>query len=279
MTAARRSPPPPSFAAASMRVFDLSLGQMLWSRRTIFMLLVVGAPIFLALVTRVVQTAGIAPLRVNGARVGGAGIFGMMIWVLFLRFIVPVLGVFYGTSLIADEVEDKTITYLFTRPIQRGAVLVGKYLAYLACTVFVVLPSVMVVYFLIVPFGEIPATFGALLKDLGILGIGLAAYGALFALAGAALKRPLVVGLVFAFGWEQIALLMPGYPRRLTLAYYLQALVPHAMPTSETVSLLQAVVRDVPSAATSIVCLILSTIVAVALAARVVERREYVLEQ
>ena len=27
---------------------------------------------------------------------------------------------------------------------------------------------------------------------------------------GALLKRPLLVGLVFAFGWEQIVLLMPG---------------------------------------------------------------------
>ena len=66
----------------------------------------------------------------------------MMIWLLYIRFIVPVLGVFYGTSLIADEVDDKTITYLFTRPIPRGAVLLGKYLAYLACTVLLVLPSV-----------------------------------------------------------------------------------------------------------------------------------------
>ena len=64
-------------------------------------------------------------------------IFGLMVWVFFVRFSVPVLGVFYGTSLMADEVEDKTITYLFTRPIPRGAVLVGKYLAYLACTVCV----------------------------------------------------------------------------------------------------------------------------------------------
>ena len=39
----------------------------------------------------------------------------------YLRFSIPVLGVFYGTALIADEVEDKTITYLFTRPIPRGA--------------------------------------------------------------------------------------------------------------------------------------------------------------
>ena len=86
-------------------------------------------------------------------------IFGVMIWLLFLRFIVPVLGVFYGTSLIADEVEDKTITYLFTRPIRRSAVLVGKYLAYLVCTTLVVLPGVMLVYFLIVPFQQIGASF------------------------------------------------------------------------------------------------------------------------
>ena len=86
----------------------------------------------------------------------GPAIFGLMIWVFYLRFTVPVLGVFYGTSLIADEVEDKTITYLFTRPIPKGAVLVGKYLAYLACTFFVVLPSVVIVYLCIVPLQRQP---------------------------------------------------------------------------------------------------------------------------
>ena len=77
-----------------------------------------------------------------------------MMWLLYIRFIVPVLGVFYGTALIADEVEDKTITYLFTRPVPRGAVLIGKYLAYLACTALLVLPSVVLVFFLIVPLGR-----------------------------------------------------------------------------------------------------------------------------
>ena len=102
----------------------------------------------------------------------GPSIFGLFIWLLFLRFIIPVLGVFYGTSLIADEVEDKTITYLFTRPIARGAIVVGKYLAYLAATVLVVLPSVMVLYFLVVPTGggSLAAAFPALLKDLALLG-------------------------------------------------------------------------------------------------------------
>ena len=273
-----RRPNPPFFASA-MRVFELSLGEMLWSRRTIFMALVVGGPVVLALVARVLQESGVPALRVNGVRVGGTGIFGMMIWVLFVRFIVPVLGVFYGTALVADEVEDKTITYLFTRPIQRGAVLIGKYLAYLVCTTLVVLPSVMLVYFLMVPFSEVPSSFGLLVKDLGILAIGLAVYGALFALAGAVLKRPLVIGLVFAFGWEQVALLMPGYLKRFTLAYYVQSLVPHAMPSDGATSLLQAIFREVPSPMTSLFWLFFALGVSLFLAARAIERREYVLEQ
>src|SRR5687767_15478680 len=209
---------PKSPVSGAARIFDLSLGELIWSRRTIFMALVVGAPVVLAIVARIVQASGVAPLRINGVRVEAVSVFGMIIWVLFVRFIVPVLGVFYGTALVADEVEDKTITYLFTRPIQRGAVLVGKYIAYLVCTAFVVLPSVMIVYFMLVPFSDVPATFGLLLKDLGILAIGLAVYGALFALIGAVLKRPLVIGLIFAFGWEQMAMLMPGYLKRFTLA-------------------------------------------------------------
>jgi hypothetical protein len=261
------------------RIFDLSLGQMLWSRRTIFLAIVSGGPVFLALVARLVQASGVVPLRVNGVPVDGASIFGMMIWVLFVRFIVPVLGVFYGTALIADEVEDKTITYLFTRPIQRGAVLLGKYLAYLVCTALVVLPAVTIVYFLLVPPREIAASFMPLMKDLGILAIGLAVYGGLFALIGAVLKRPLLVGLVFAFGWEQVALIVPGYLRRFTVAYYLQSLVPHAMPSDGTISLLDVVLGEVPSPAASLFWLLLVLAVSLYMAARAVDRREYVLEQ
>jgi ABC-type transport system involved in multi-copper enzyme maturation permease subunit len=268
----------PLFGAA--RIFDLSLAEMIWSRRTIFMALVVGAPVLLATVARIIQASGIAPLRVNGVRVDAVSVFGMIIWVLFLRFIVPVLGVFYGTSLIADEVDDKTITYLFTRPLRRGAVLLGKYLAYLACTTLVVLPSVMIVYFLLVPFGDVARSFPSLVTDLGLLAVGIAAYGALFTMIGAWMKRPLVVGLIFTFGWEQFAMLMPGYLRRFTLAYYLQALVPHAMPADDGVaSLLQSVFSETPSAGLSIFVLIAVIGLSLAWAMRIVERKEYVLEQ
>jgi ABC-type transport system involved in multi-copper enzyme maturation permease subunit len=273
---------PRSLVSSSARIFDLSLGQMLWSRRSVFLGVLLGGPVVLAAAVRIVTaTTDLWRFSINGARVGGPALFGMIMWLLYIRFIIPVLGVFYGTALIADEVEDKTITYLFTRPVRRGAVLVGKYLAYLACTVLLVLPSVIVVFFLVVPLGggSIGASFPILLEDLGMLMVGLVAYGAIFAWVGARLRRPLVIGLVFTFGWEPTVLLFPGYLKRLTVAYYLQALVPHAMPEDSAVSVIMQLFREVPPVGTSLVSLAVITGLALWSAARAVEQREYVIDQ
>ncbi|HXW07760.1 MAG TPA: ABC transporter permease [Vicinamibacterales bacterium] len=281
---ARPLPPAPGYLTSSLRIFDLSLGEMLWSRRTIFMALVVTAPVLIALFVRLLVALG-APLLDGEAggtqvRMTGPAIFGLMIWVFYLRFTVPVLGVFYGTSLMADEVEDKTITYLFTRPIPRGAVLIGKYLAYLGCTVFVVLPSVVLVYLLVVPIrGSLGGSFVDLVRDLLLLALGLAVYGAVFAFVGAWFKRPLLVGLIFIFGWEQAALAFPGYLKKFTVAYYLQGLVPHAMPADGVLSMVQGIFRDSPGLFASLAWLAVIWAVFLGLGARVVGRKEYVLEQ
>jgi ABC-type transport system involved in multi-copper enzyme maturation permease subunit len=279
---ARRAP---GFVVSSLRIFDLSIGEMLWSRRTIFMALVVGAPVLVALIVRLLVALG-APIvdapRGGGSslRMTGPAIFGFIIWIVYLRFIVPVLGVFYGTSLMADEIEDKTITYLFTRPIPRGAVLVGKYLAYLGCTMFVVLPSVVIVYLLVVPLkGSLGAAFPDLLKDLLLIGAGLAVYGALFAFVGAKFQRPLLIGLAFVFGWEQAMLLFPGYLKQFTVMFYLQAIVPHAMPSDGVVSMIQGLFRETPGLGTSLFWLGVIWAVFLGWGARIVGRKEYVLEQ
>jgi ABC-type Na+ efflux pump permease subunit len=284
----------PALLTSVIRIFDLSLGQMLWSRRSVFLGLVVGGPIVLAVALRLAEASGLmfAP---NRPRPAGAMIYGMMIWLLYVRFLVPVLGVFYGTSLIADEVDDKTLTYLFTRPIQRSAVILGKYLAYLVCTVLLLLPSVVIVFFLVVPLGASSAAaaqwtplgrgatiarmFPTLLTDLGMLAFGLAAYGAVFAFVGARLKRPLVVGLLFALGWEPAVLIAPGYLKRATVAYYLQTLVRHEMPQNGPGSALLQIFHEVPPLSTSLIGLAVIVGLGLWFAGRTVERREYVLEQ
>ena len=264
-----------------MSVFDIAVGQLLWSRRTVFMALASGGPVVLALILRVLDLAGMSTLRINGARASGPVMFGGIIWLLYLKFVVPVLGAFYGTSLVSDEVEDRTITYLFTRPIARGSIVVGKYLAYFACTAMVVLPSVMLVFLLLTPIGggSIGAAFPHFLMDLGILALGLAVYGAVFAFVGARVPRPLVVGLILVFGWEQLALVVPGYLRRFTVAYYLQALVPHAMPQDDAVAAVQSLFSTPPPVQSSIVWLVIIGAGALWLAARGLETREYILDQ
>jgi ABC-2 type transport system permease protein len=248
MTADQRSFQPPTLWSSALRIFDLSLGQMLWSRRSVFLGVLLGGPVVLAIVLRTISVLYASSFHINGALAGGPAIFGMMIWLLYIRFIVPVLGVFFGTALIADEVDDKTITYLFTRPIPRSAVLLGKYLAYLVCTGLLILPSVVIVYFLIVPIagGSIGGAFPS---------------------------------LVFAFGWEPGVLLFPGYLKRATVAYYLQALVTHEMPQDSAVSLLMQVFREVPGVLASLTSLAVIVSVTLWLAARTVEQREYVLDQ
>jgi hypothetical protein len=270
----------PTLAYASLRVFDLSLGEMLWSRRTVFMGLVLGLPVIIAVVVRLITLLGAPGLHVNNVAIDGPTIFGLMIWAFYLRFSVPVLGVFYGTSLMADEVEDKTITYLFTRPIPRAAVLLGKYLAYLACTVFVVLPSIVIVWLLIIPIGgRLGENFVDMVKDLGLLAVGLAVYGAVFAYIGAAVRRPLLAGLLFVLFWEPTMLALPGYLKRFTVAYYLQGLVPQAMPNDSAVGLVQSIFREIPSLPESMIWMAAMLVGFLWLAGWVVGNREYVLEQ
>ena len=278
-----------AFGAATLRVLDLCLGQMLWSRRTVFMALVAGGPVLIAVLLRALASLPVFEAgagRIDGRPVSldGPDLFGLMIWTFYLRFTVPVLGVFYGTALIADEVEDKTITYLFTRPAARSAVLAGKYLSYLVCTAVVVLPSVMLVYFLVVPLlgGSIGRNFLVLLIDLGLIGAGLAVYGAVFALVGVWFRRPLLTGLVFVFGWEPVVVVLPGYMKHLSVAYYLQGLAPHAMPQGDALSVIQALLTSVQTplaTGANLAALACIWVAALAAALRVVERREYVLGQ
>ena len=70
----------PSLGASSARIFDLTLPQMLWSRRSVFLALLAGGPVALALVIRVVSALPVVTtLRVNGAPVSTDAVFGMLI--------------------------------------------------------------------------------------------------------------------------------------------------------------------------------------------------------
>ncbi len=122
------------------------------------------------------------------------------------------------------------------------------------------------------------ATF-PLKTDLYILPVGALAYGALFLLLATILNRPLMYGLVFAFGWESWVPNLPGKFGMVSIMTYLRALAPHPQPAAESVDLLQFLSGGAQNVITQgmargvLVCIILG---ALALALTIFSKNEYV---
>jgi ABC-2 type transport system permease protein len=113
-----------------------------------------------------------------------------------------------------------------------------------------------------------------LLRDLGVMLLALVAYGALFALLGVLLKRPVIPGLLFLYGWELLANL-PGYLPRLTLTAWLRSLI-HHRPAEEGIA---GLFQQVLPGDQALAVLLGASLVLLAAAGWIFSSREYVLEQ
>jgi ABC-2 type transport system permease protein len=261
---------PLPFGRAARGVFDLSLEGMVWSRRSIVIALLLGLPIVLALIYRGVL--GRLP-----PQVAAFDFYGNIVAHYYLRFALPLAALFYATALIADEVDGKTLTFLITRPVRRSAILCGKFAAYVATTLALSLPSVVVSFFLLATangMAGIGSKVPDLFRDLGVMALALLAYGALFTLVGVVLRRPVIPGLLFIFVWEMLAYL-PGYMPRFTLTAWLQSLIRHRPAQGD----LSGMFGQVLPAALSLQVLTLATAAFLGLALWIFSRREYVIEQ
>ena len=236
------------------------------------MALLVGFPVILAIGYRVLLATD-APIR----GLPPLDFYALVVAVVWIRNILPVVALFHATSLVADEVEGKTITYLLTRPVSRVSILVGKFLAYLATSLGIALPAVVLTFFILVTtrgWEGVGASVPDLFRDLGVVALTLIVYGASFTLLGVLLKRPVIPGLLFLFGWELLANL-PGYLPRFTLTAWLRSLISHR-PAQEGLSGLFGQVQPV---GLSLVVLIVATAVFLAAAGWLFSQREYVLDQ
>jgi ABC-type transport system involved in multi-copper enzyme maturation permease subunit len=261
---------PLPFPRAARAVFDLSLDRMVWSRRSVVIALLLGLPVVLALIYRAVL--GRLP-----PQIAAFDFYGNIVAYYYLRFALPVAALFYATALVADEVDGKTLTYLITRPVHRSAILSGKFAAYVATTLALALPAIVVSFFLLATangFSGIGSRVGDLFRDLGVMALALVAYGALFTLVGVLLRRPVIPGLLFIFVWELLAYL-PGYLPRFTLTAWLQSLIRHR-PAQEDLS---GMFGQVLPAALSLQVLTVATAAFLAASLWIFSRREYVIEQ
>lgn len=261
---------PVPFLASARAVFGLSLEGMLWSRRSLVLGVFLAIPVLIAIVYRLVLAARLP------AEITGLHLYGYLVALFWVRNALPLAALFYATALIADEVEGRTLTYLLTRPVRRSAILAGKFGAYVVTTLCLALPAAVVTFFVLATSSgvSLAASVPDLFRDLGVLSLTLLVYGALFALMGVLMKRPLIPGLLFLFVWEMAANL-PGYVPRFTITAWLRSLVTHR-PAGRGLSELfgQVLPTDL-----SLAVLVGLTALFLWLAIWIFSSREYVLDQ
>jgi ABC-2 type transport system permease protein len=261
---------PVPFLRAAKAVFDLSLEGMVWSRRSLLMVALLFGPALLAVAVRIALTR-LPP------RVGAFDLYGLMIAFVYVRNALPLAALFYGTALISDEVEGKTITYLLARPIQRVSVLAGKFASYLVTTLAMALPAVVITFFVlntIRGWSGIGTLVPELFRDMGVIILTLVVYGGFFTLMGVVLRRPVIPGLLFLFVWELLAN-APGYLPRFTITAYLRSLI-HHRPPDEGLAEIFAQVLPTALCLEAVGAMI---VVFLAGAAWIFSQREYVLDQ
>lgn len=210
--------------AAARHVFGLftSIGRKTGKTRVFAILGLI--PVALAVVARIV---------LHGRTGLMADVSTEILMVFFLQFYIVILALFFGTSVAAEEVENRTLAYLITRPIPKTSIVLGKYGAYSVLMFAMVGLSLAVSYFVINAgrLGE-AAIYGTFLRYLGVLGLGILAYTAFFTFLGVVLKKAIIVGLVFGFGWENVIQYFPGSTQRFSIVHYLKSLLPyHPAPT------------------------------------------------
>lgn len=251
----------------------VTLDTLFWSKKTIFVVLLSVIVLGLAVVGRVVLSLNLVPTALPSSQV-----FGTLMATAVIRFLVLFVTLFYGTALISEEVEGKTLTYLFMRPIPKPTIMLGKYLALTWIGAIMVIPTVVLSYLILylradmLPFFQDLRTLG---RDIGIVFLALLAYGSLFSLLGAWLKHSILVGLAYAFGWEGIVALLPGFTRKLTITHYVQSIFPH----EDTLGALAMLIGERTDPTEAVVTLVLLTTLLLATASLVLRDKEYVLEQ
>ena len=240
--------------------------------------------------TRVFAILGLMPVAlavirrvaIHGRSGLMTAVFTEILMVFFLQFYIVILALFYGTSVTAEEVENRTLAYLITRPIPKPAIVLGKFAAYSLLMFAMVALSLTLSYFIMnaarLSDPELYLTF---LRYLGVLGLGVLAYAAFFTFLGTILKRAIIVGLVFGFGWENVIQYFPGSTQKFSIVHYLKSLLPYSpahVRGGRGVALL--LFRLEPTAPlTAILTLVVITAALLALACWVFRTKEYLYEE
>ncbi len=199
---------------ADLLLFRLSLRDIAQPRRLVFCLMLGLLPALLSLLWRLGIKRGFSPDLSYGTLSSS-----------LLMFAFVLLSAIFATSVVSQEIEGRTIGYLLTRPLPRYRIILAKWLG--AVLGILILGLIGILALGASCFGAGLFGQGAVQRDLAALPAGALAYSSLFLLVACALPRPLIWTMFYAFGWEPLTQLIPGFLHYFSIGSCLRALSTH----------------------------------------------------
>ena len=174
------------FGPLLLTVFKAQLLSLAKSRKTLILSIVALLP----------AAAALAYLLFDNT--SGLSFYRGVLEHVVIAFLLPMIALFYGGPAVVEEIEGRTLIYLFLRPVAKPAIFLGKTAAAMVMTVALTVIPVTILYGVALSAGDSPADHLQLLaQGLVSLFVGGLSYTAVFAALGAVFARSLLAGIVF----------------------------------------------------------------------------------
>ncbi len=178
----------PRLSSNFLRLWLHAAGRALAGKRGLVLSLLAALPVVLAWV----QVE-------HDNRVNETELVAVMLMFVF-QFVVPLAGLFLGVAALGDEIEGRTLTYLFTRPHPRPLVFLARYMG--LAFAFALLLFVTVVFTAHIYSSRVPLTRAQIVGSASVAALGFIVYAALFAALRVFVQRALFVGFILGFIFE-----------------------------------------------------------------------------
>lgn len=143
---------------------------------------------------------------------------------LILFFFMPVMAMIFGSSLIRDEIDDKSITHVATAPLDRAFSYLGYYIPLgIATSVSMVAISTVGMVAFFGQHGMGSDALGIYLDFVALVVIGSFVYSSLFLAISVLFNKPVLFGLFYAFIWEGFIGSLPGAIQNASVKHYLRS--------------------------------------------------------
>ncbi len=158
-----------------------------------------------------------------GAAVENSGFLMLSRWIVFSTFqafLLPILTLSFATDAIGQEREQRTLIWLFTRPLPRWSIYLGKWVAALPWCLGLNIGGFAAICYA----GGEPGRFAFRTYWPAVVA-GTLAFSALFHLTAALFRRPAIVALLYSFFFETLVGDLPGDLKRLSISFYIRSLM------------------------------------------------------